>query len=235
MDMRGIELTWLGHASVRLRTSDGTVVLIDPWLAGNPACLPSEHEQQRVDSVFITHGHFDHVSSVLDVAHRHRPRIFAIHEIANWLGGKGIENVTGLNMGGTVAAPGVTAATLVPAVHSSGITGDTGIVDGGSPGGWVLELSGGLKVYHAGDTMVFSDMALIGELWAPDIALLPIGGHYTMDPRQAGRAAQLIGAGTVVPIHYGTFPILAGTPDELRAQIGDGAEVVQLDSCVPMT
>ena len=112
----------------------------------------------------------------------------------------------GSTWGARCTAPGVAAATLVPAVHSSGITGDTGIVDGGSPGGWVLELSDGLKVYHAGDTMVFSDMALIGELWAPDIALLPIGGHYTMDPRQAGRAAQLIGARTVVPIHYGTLP-----------------------------
>ena len=98
----------------------------------------------------------------------------------------------------------------------------------------MLELSDGLKVYHAGDTMVFSDMALIGELWAPDIALLPIGGHYTMDPRQAGRAARLIGAPTVVPIHYGTFPLLAGTPDELRAEVGDDIEVVTLDSCVPM-
>ena len=226
--MGGFEMSWLGHASFRFRCSDGTTVLVDPWLATNPACPGSEHDQDRVDAVFVTHGHYDHLGDAVPVARRHRPQLFAIHEIATWLGAQGLENVNGLNKGGTVDAPGGIRATLVSAVHSSGISGDVGIIDGGDPGGWVLGFPGGPTVYHAGDTMVFGDMALIGELWQPDLALLPIGGHYTMDPRQAAKAADLLGVGTVIPIHFGTYPVLAGTPDQLREEAGGRFEVRHL-------
>ncbi len=235
MQLDGLELTWLGHAAFRFRTADGTVSLVDPWLSGNPACPEAEHEPERVDAIYLTHGHFDHVGDTVALAKRHAPRLFAIHEISVWLEGQGLENVTGLNMGGTVAGPGGVSATFVPAVHSSGISGEAGIVDGGDPGGWVLAFDGGPTIYHAGDTMVFGDMALIGELWQPDIALLPIGGHYTMDPRQAAKAAKLLGVSTVVPMHYGTFPILAGTPEELRDAAGGAFEVVVLTAGEPVT
>ncbi len=235
MQLDGLELTWLGHAAFRFRTDDGTVVLVDPWLSGNPACPESEHEPERVDAIYLTHGHFDHVGDTVALARRLSPQIFAIHEISVWLEGQGLDRVTGLNMGGTVDGPGGISATFVPAVHSSGISGDVGIVDGGDPGGWVLAFDGGPTIYHAGDTMVFGDMSLIGELWRPDIALLPIGGHYTMDPRQAAKAAKLLGVSTVIPMHYGTFPILAGTPEELREAAGGAFEVRVLDVGEPAT
>lgn len=228
MDLQGVELTWLGHATVRLTLPDGQVVLIDPWLRDNPACPEAEHEQARVDAVFVTHGHFDHLGSALDVA-RLSPEMFSNFEISAWLESQGVESVTGLNTGGTVTTSGGVSGTLVPAVHSSGITAEDGsIVYGGSPGGWVLRMPDGPTLYHAGDTFVFGDLALIGELYAPDVAFLPIGGHFTMDPRAAAHAARLLGAPTVVPIHFGTFPLLTGTPAQLREQLAGAAEVVEL-------
>jgi L-ascorbate metabolism protein UlaG (beta-lactamase superfamily) len=236
MDLKGLEMTWLGHAAVRFRTADGTVVLVDPWLADNPACPESEHAPDRVDAMFITHGHFDHVGNAVDVGRRLQPATFANFEVSTWLGSRGLDDTTGLNFGGTVEAPGGISATLVNAVHSSGISdADGGIVYGGDAGGWILRFPDGPVVYHAGDTFVFGDLALIGELFAPDVVLLPIGGHYTMDPPQAARAARLIGAPTVVPIHWGTFPLLTGTPDELRAELDGGAEVVELTPGTPVT
>ncbi len=234
MDLNGIEMTWLGHAAVRFRTGDGAVVLVDPWLEGNPACPEGAQTQERVDAIYLTHGHFDHFGSTIPLARAHGAPVHAIHEIGVYLEANGVEQVVGLNFGGTVDGPGGVSASFVPAVHSSGISGDAGIVNGGSPGGWVLAFDGGPTVYHAGDTFVFGDMALIGELFAPDVALLPIGGHYTMDPRQAARAAGLLGVSTVVPIHYGTFPILAGTPDQLRDAAAGAFEVVALEPGVPV-
>jgi L-ascorbate metabolism protein UlaG (beta-lactamase superfamily) len=226
MDLGGSELTWLGHAAVRIRLADETVVVIDPWLRGNPACPEREWTQTRIDGVFITHGHFDHFGATLELAAEHAPQIHAIHEIAVYLENAGIENVVGSNKGGTVEGPGGIAATLVDAVHSSGLSGDEGIVPGGEAAGWVLSLPGGPTVYHAGDTTVFGDIELIGELWSPDIALLPIGGHFTMGPEHAARAASMLGVETVIPIHYGTYPILAGTPDELGEALPGGIEMV---------
>lgn len=236
MDLNGHELTWLGHAAVRLTLSDGTVALVDPWLNGNPACPESEQTQDRVDAVFLTHGHFDHFGDTLELATAHQPQVFAIHEIAVYLEGAGVGNVVGSNKGGTIEAPGGIEATLVDAVHSSGISGDDGIVAGGEAAGWVLSLPGGPTVYHAGDTTVFGDMALIGDLYSPDVALLPIGGHFTMGPEHAARAARMLGVSTVIPIHFGTFPILAGTPAELGAALeGTGIDVVSAEIGVPLS
>ena len=236
MDLQGVELTWLGHAAFRLRLKDGTVLLIDPWLSGNPACPDAEREQERVDAIYLTHGHFDHFGDTEAIAAKHEPQIFAIHEIAVYLEGLGVANVVGSNKGGTVVGPGEVAATLVDAVHSSGLSGEDGILPGGEAAGWVLAVPGGPTVYHAGDTAVFGDMALIGELWSPDLALLPIGGHFTMGPVHAARAARLLGVSAVIPIHYGTFPILAGTPVDLAAALGSsGIEVIEATAGVPIT
>lgn len=213
-------LTWLGHAAVKLELTDGTVALIDPWLE-NPLAPTVAADQERVDAIYLTHGHFDHVGNTLDLVAAHQPEVFAIHEICVYLGARGAERTRGSNKGGAVPGPGGITATLVEASHSSGISGDDGIVAGGEAAGWVLQLPDGPTLYHAGDTGLFGDMALIGELYDIDVALLPIGGHYTMGPAHAARAAQMVRASTVIPIHYGTFPILAGTPDELRRALSE--------------
>jgi L-ascorbate metabolism protein UlaG (beta-lactamase superfamily) len=228
MDLKGIEMTWLGHAAFRFKTGDGTTVFVDPWLDGNPSCPAEEQDPDRVDAVFLTHGHFDHFGDTPSLADK-GAQVFCIHEIAVHLERLGLSGIVGLNKGGTVIGPGDVKGTMVDAVHSSGISGQEGIIDGGDPAGWVLEFPGGARIYHAGDTMVFGDMALIGELFRPDVALLPIGGHYVMDPAQAAHAARLLGVTTVVPMHYGTFPILAGTPTELTTALeGSGIEVAEL-------
>jgi L-ascorbate metabolism protein UlaG (beta-lactamase superfamily) len=235
MNLHGVELTWLGHASIRLRLTDGTVLLIDPWLEGNPACPEAEHSQDRVDGVYITHGHFDHIGDTLALSTAHSPQVFAIHEISVFLESQGVGNVVGSNKGGSVTGPGGITATLVDAVHSSGMSGDEGIIPGGEAAGWILAVPDGPTVYHAGDTTVFGDMQLIGELWSPDLALLPIGGHYTMGPDHAAVAARMLGVSAVVPIHYGTFPILDGTPIELLAALeGSDIEVIEATAGVPI-
>jgi L-ascorbate metabolism protein UlaG (beta-lactamase superfamily) len=210
--------TWFGHACVEVVSATGTTVLIDPWL-GNPRSPRTVGAVQRCDVLLVTHGHGDHLGDAIEIARVHEPVWPCIHELSLWAGPQvsgGGTLIIGMNKGGTTTAAGL-RVTMVRAEHSSG-----GPVEGpatvylGEPAGFVIELEGGMRLYHAGDTDLFGDMALIGELHHPDIAFLPIGGHYTMGPREAARAAELLGVATVVPIHYGTFDLLAGTPDELR-------------------
>ena len=224
----GTTITWLGHATF-LVDSGGTRVLIDPWVQGNPACPDDRKDVGDVDAMLITHGHFDHIADAVDIAKAKGPQTVCIPETAHWLGSKGVENVIDMNKGGTVETAGCRVH-MVHAVHSCGITDGDKIVYGGEAAGYVLELPGGFRIYHAGDTAVFSDMALIGRLLRPDIALLPIGDHYTMGPRSAAEGVRLLGVKTVVPMHFGTFPILTGTPDDLRREASDvdGLEVVDL-------
>ena len=226
-------LTWLGHASFRLDSPGGKRVYVDPWLE-NPKCPPGEREPERCDVIAVTHGHSDHVGSVVELTRRFGPLpVIAMVELKAWLSGQGaqMDDLPGPNKGGTVETEGITF-TLTHAFHSSSSNDGAYL---GEPAGIVVGLENGTRVYFAGDTCVFGDMQLIRRIYAPDVAVLPIGGHFTMDPREAAVAAELLGASRVVPCHYGTFPLLAGTPDELRQHAPDvQVEAVEPGGAVPL-
>ena len=230
MDTRGVKLTWLGHGTFKLLTPEGKTFLIDPWVAGNPACPDSLKQFDTIDAMLITHGHFDHIGDAVALAKKHKPAaVVAIWELAQWLAGKGVENLVDMNKGGTTTVADV-QVTLVHADHSCGILDDGKIIYAGEPCGLVLRFSTGFTLYHAGDTNVFGDMKIIAELYQPELACLPIGDHYTMGPRAAAYAIRLLGVKAVVPMHFGTFPILHGTPEALQALTTDipGLEIIAL-------
>jgi L-ascorbate metabolism protein UlaG (beta-lactamase superfamily) len=225
----GVSLQSYGHSTVLLTTPGGKRVMMDAYVESNPACPRELHTVENLDALLITHGHFDHFDDVLAVVRSGRPKtVVAIHEIAVWLEGKGVQGVSGMNRGGTQQVEGL-RVTMTQAFHSSSIVDGDRIFSGGEAAGYVIELENGFRLYNSGDTALFGDLALIGELWRPDLALLPIGDHYTMGPEAAARAARLVGVRRVVPIHYGTFPVLTGTPERLRAAgERDGLEVLAL-------
>lgn len=226
MELHGLKIKWLGHATFLITTPKGTNVLIDPWVMGNPACPENEKQLKKVDVMLVTHGHFDHIGDAVEIAKKHSSKVVCIPEMGAWLEKKGVKNVMGMNKGGTQHI-GDIAVTMVHAVHSCGITDGDQIVYGGEACGYVVAFDNGIKIYHAGDTMAFSDMKIIHELWRPQIAMLPIGDHYTMDPRQAAYAAELLQPKTVIPMHFGTFPVLTGRPGEL-AKWAEGCEVREM-------
>jgi L-ascorbate metabolism protein UlaG (beta-lactamase superfamily) len=223
--MPDVPVTWLGHGSFRIDSPGGKRVYLDPWL-GNPKCPDAEKEPERIDVIAITHGHNDHVGETVELSKRFSPEIVANVELKGWLGEQGapVGDVPGPNKGGTVEAAGV-RFTLVNAFHSSGAADLTYL---GEAAGIVMEVENSTRLYFAGDTCVFGDMELIGRIYSPDVAILPIGGHFTMDPREAGVALQLVGTTRCIPCHYGTFPLLAGTPDELRQHAPSGVEIIEL-------
>ena len=222
------QLTWLGHSTFRMESPGGKTILIDPWVMGNPACPESEKQLKKVDLMLVTHGHFDHCGDAVAIAQRFNPTVVAIFELCAWLETKGVKNCSAMNKGGSQTVDGITV-TMTNAVHSSGIMDGDQIIYGGEACGFVIELENGLKVYHSGDTAAFSDMNLIRELYQPDVAVIPIGSHFIMSPREAALAVRMLKPKVVVPMHYGTFPVLAGTPAELRELIkGTGTEVLEL-------
>jgi L-ascorbate metabolism protein UlaG (beta-lactamase superfamily) len=227
-DLGALELTFCGHAAFSIKTPGGKRVIIDPFLTGNPACPEHLKKPKDMDAIFITHPHGDHLGDAIRLAAAHDAPCVAVVETAGWLAMKGVKNAIGMNKGGTMHVAGV-KATMTHAVHSSGIQDGDQTIYGGEAAGFVLEFENGVKIYHAGDTAVFSDMKIIGDLYKPDIALLPIGDFYTMGPEQGAYATRLLGVKTVVPMHYGTFPVLTGTPERLRELTKDIADLQIVD------
>ena len=229
LNMHGNKITWLGHSAFRVTTSAGKVILIDPFLSGNPLCPESEKKQARVDAVLLSHAHGDHLGDTLELSKQHKPSILAIYEFAAWLESKGASNVVGMSKGGTTQVAGI-EVTMTHAFHSSSVSDGGKQLYMGEPAGLILHLPGGIRLYHAGDTCVFGDMKLIAELYEPHIACLPIGDFYTMGPREAAHAIRLLGVKHVLPMHYGTFPPLTGRPAHLRELTKDvaGLEIHEL-------
>ena len=226
MNLNGIKLTWLGHATFRIETPGGKTLLVDPWVSGNPMCPEKEKDVKKVDVMLCTHGHLDHIGDAVEIAKKHKPVVVGIYELCAWMEKKGAKHTSPMNKGGTQIV-GDIEVTMVHADHSCGIQDGDQIVYGGEACGYVIEFSNGVRIYHAGDTNVFGDMHIIRELYGPEIAMLPIGDRFTMSPREAAYACNLLKPKTVIPMHFGTFPLLTGTPGQLQKLV-PGVEVVEM-------
>ncbi|MBV8552432.1 MAG: metal-dependent hydrolase [Acidobacteriaceae bacterium] len=212
-----IQITWLGHAAFELRFETGEVLLFDPWTTGNPA-YPKDYKISRVDAIAVSHGHSDHMNDVVPLAKQFNPKVIAIFEIASWLEKKGVKNTIPVNKGGGVDL-GFARITMTHALHSSSIQDGDQLVYGGEAAGYVVTEKNGRGAYFAGDTALFSDMSLIADVYKPELGFLPIGDHFTMGPQEAAYAARLLKVKKVIPMHYGTFPALTGTPEEFAANL----------------
>ncbi|MGE5413202.1 MAG: metal-dependent hydrolase [Syntrophomonadaceae bacterium] len=226
----GGRVTWLGHAAFFIESPQGARVALDPFIEHNPK-FPSGFDYGRVDVIAATHGHFDHFGDdAIALAKKTGATVVGVFELGLHANSRGIEKTSGMNKGGAQTVAGIEFR-MVRADHSSGATGEKGVVYAGEPCGYVMTFEDGFRIYHAGDTNVFSDMALIAELYSPDLALLPIGDFYTMGPREAAKACTLLRAPRMIPMHWGTFPALTGTPDALRKELRArkaSTEVVEL-------
>jgi len=225
----GLTITWLGHAAAHITTPQGTEILIDPFFQQNPKYPKDYKLPEKLDLLLLTHGHFDHIADAVAVAQKHRPQVVAIFELASWIGSKGVDNTVGMNLGGSYTYKDVTIS-MVEARHSSSIQDGKETIYAGEPAGFVIAAENAPVLYHAGDTSLFSDMRVIKDLYSPEIGMIPIGDHFTMGPKAAAKAVNYLGLKTVVPIHYGTFPQLSGTPAELEGHLkGTGVRVLTPD------
>lgn len=215
-----VKITYLGHAAFKFVSPKGVVVYIDPFLSQNPKTPPEMKTVEKADLILVTHGHGDHVGDTLSIAEKTNARIVVQPELGRYLTRKGAKNVIGMNKGGTYTSHGI-AITMVHAIHSSSVTEGDQVIYTGEPAGFVIRFENGFTLYHAGDTGLFGDMKIIGELYQPEVSILPIGSHFTMDPREAAYAAKLLGSKVVIPIHYGTFPVLTGTVEDFQKWMKD--------------
>jgi len=229
-----VEITWLGHGTFQLKLESGEVLVLDPWTDGNPS-YPASHTFDRIDTILISHGHFDHIHDAVPLAKRFKPQVVCIYETGHWLETKGVEKVSAMNKGGSQKAGSVNV-TMTHAIHSCGILDDGKIIYGGEAAGYVLGIPDGRSIYFSGDTNVFSDMVLIRELYSPALAMLPIGDLFTMSPREAAVACRLLRPERVIPMHFGTFPPLTGRPETLSQLIADlpGTSVWPLEPGKPV-
>ena len=226
--MSTLSITWLGHSTFVLKSPGGKRIILDPWVTGNPSAPASAKNVGALDLMLITHGHNDHTHDAVSIGRSSGAHVVAPYEVSVWLHKKGLQHVTGMNPGGTLQMHGL-SITMVPALHSSSVEEDGKIIYLGVATGYVVRFEDGLTIYFAGDTSVFGDMRLIAEMYAPSIAFLPIGDLYTMGPEQAAKACELLNVKQVVPMHYGTFPALTGTPARLRELVAPkGVQVIEL-------
>lgn len=224
---REVTIKYLGHSTFLITTPGGKRLIIDPWVRNNPACPEKDKNIDSLDTMLITHGHFDHIQDAIELAQELGPQIGCIFEIANWLSRKGIANTNPMNKGGSQQINDL-KVTMVDARHSCGILEEDGSISyGGEACGYIVEFENGFRIYHTGDTAVFGDMKMIVELYQPELIFLPIGDLFTMSPKEAAYACRLMNAKKVVPMHFATFPLLKGTPEELRELTKDvGTEVI---------
>ena len=221
------ELTWLGHSAFRIDSPGGKRIYVDPFLNGNPRCPENEVEPERCDLLLLTHGHDDHVGDTIAIAQKFECPVIAQVELRGWLSTQGLSQdpTQAVNKGGTIEVAGV-KLTLTHGNHSSSVFTDGAFQYTGESCGFVIEVEDGFKLYVSGDTNVFGDMSLIARIYSPDVAVLPIGDRFTMGPREAAVALELLGVARCVPCHYGTFPLLTGTPEKLRELAPSGVEIL---------
>ncbi|MGQ9693901.1 MAG: metal-dependent hydrolase [Thermodesulfobacteriota bacterium] len=221
---QGVEITFLGHAAFKLVSPQGVVILIDPFLKDNPKTPAALKEVEKVDLILVTHGHGDHLGDTISLAQKTNATVIGIAELAGYLGKKGVKNTVRMNKGGSYSFKGM-RITMVNAQHSSSTTEGNQVIYLGEPTGFIIRFENGFTVYHAGDTAVMSDMRIFRDIYKPDLALLPIGSHFTMDPKEAAYACQLLRPKFVIPMHYGTWPLLTGKAEEFAQLLKEQPEV----------
>lgn len=227
-----ISITWLGHGTFELKLDSGEAYILDPWIEGNPA-YPKSYEIKRADYIAVSHGHFDHIHDAVPLATKFGATCIGIFELCHWLKKKGCKT-SEMNKGGSVQA-GKIKFTMTHAIHSCGILDGDDIIYGGEAAGFILELPDSRRIYFAGDTNVFSDMALIHQLYKPDLAMIPIGDLFTMSPKEAALACSLLQVPLVIPMHFGTFPGLTGRPEQLQdLLVNSNAKVWALEPGQPV-
>ena len=211
-------LTWFEHSAFEVTTRAGKVILIDPWLT-NPKA-PKTISFSHVEAILVTHGHFDHVGEAFDLAKKYNATLVACYELTEIAKKKGVQKVQPLQPSGSVRIEDA-LITAVPAVHASSYADGDNVLYAGVAMGYVIALDGSATLYHAGDTGVFSDMGLIAELYSPQIAMLPLGGTFTMKPAEAAIAARSLTVHTIIPMHFDTFPALTGpdAPHQLEIEL----------------
>lgn len=216
------KLTWHGHSTFSLHTDDGTRIVIDPWLTGNPKADIEAKDIDRLDFILVTHGHSDHFGDVVELAMRTGATVVSTFEVASFAGEEGAKNVHGMNIGGAHRLPfGRVKMTI--AHHTGTVHGDRQGRFTANPGGFLVTLNSGTRLYHAGDTALTMDMQLLrGQV---DVAILPIGDNFTMGPEDAAKAVEFIEPKVVIPMHYDTFPLIAQDTEEFRRMIGGRAEL----------